>query len=51
MHTLIRKNITRLMNALNMPDDKAIKSVIIGEPGKDITVLKGYLPMKFRCNF
>ena len=51
MHTLIRKNITRLMSDLNMLDDKAIKLVIVGELGNDITVLKNHLAMKLRCNF
>ena len=39
----IRKNIARLVSALNMLDDKAIKLVIVGELGNDITVLKNHI--------
>jgi glycosyltransferase involved in cell wall biosynthesis len=39
----IRKNIARLVSALNMLDDKAIKLVIVGELGNDITLLKDHI--------
>ena len=39
----IRKNITRLVSALNMLDDKDIKLVIAGELGNDVAMLKQHI--------
>lgn len=39
----VRKNITRLVSALNMLDDKAIKLVIAGELGNDAAMLKQHI--------
>jgi glycosyltransferase involved in cell wall biosynthesis len=39
----IRKNISHLVSALNLLDDKAIKLVVAGELGSDINLLKDHI--------
>jgi glycosyltransferase involved in cell wall biosynthesis len=42
----IRKNISSLVSALSLLDNKAIKLVIVGEQGNDITILKDLIEAK-----